>query len=73
MISGSGPSKTNLGNNEVGFEKRKEGFTSEDTQKPMDKALLKNAGAVDTGKKSNSSKKPKKQDDANDTCGCILF
>jgi hypothetical protein len=44
----------------------------------MDKAMLKNGNDLTNAKRtpsgSGSNKKvPKRQDDANDTCGCLIF
>lgn len=45
------------------------------TQKQMEKAVLKTNNVMDgnSTKKVNSKKRPGKTEDANDTCGCIIF
>jgi hypothetical protein len=44
----------------------------------MEKAMLKNGNDLTNNKRSSSNaggnkKVPKRQDDANDTCGCLIF
>lgn len=39
----------------------------------MEKAVLKTSNVIDKDNKKNSKKRPGKTDDANDTCGCLIF